>query len=215
MADQHNNPLDAAIAAAAAHETNPPTQPGNAQIPDIVWQLFSGVQGTPGTDGTIGNSLHSLVNGILAAQAPVGTYFLYTTSTELGLPDRTTWSWNEMDMANSQIFELTRLGTFANPRIGARWATGLTPGLSPNTANETLVDQAGNSVEINLLPPVHFYTFPHTVLTHGLTRLLIVNRTAARSRCLPFEILALDRIVCSVRQINLRLYLEFIYLLLS
>ena len=120
-----------------------------------------------------------------------------------------------MEMANSQIFELTRVGTIANPRIGAQWVTGLTPGLSPNTAHETLVDQAGNSVEINLLPPVHFYTFPHKVLTHGLTRLLIVNRTAARSRCLPFEILALDRIVCSVRQIYLRLYLEFFYLLLS
>ena len=87
-----------------------------------------------------------------------------------------------MDMENSQIFELTRLGTFANPRIGARWATGLTPGLSPNTANETLVDPAGNSVEINLLPPVHFYTFPHMVLTHGLTRLLIVNRTAWKDK---------------------------------
>ena len=83
-----------------------------------------------------------------------------------------------MEMANSQIFELTRVGTIANPRIGAQWVTGLTPGLSPNTAHETLVDQAGNSVEINLLPPVHFYTFPHKVLTHGLTRLLVINRTA-------------------------------------
>ena len=33
MVDQHANPLDAAIAAAAAQEANPPVQPGNVQIP--------------------------------------------------------------------------------------------------------------------------------------------------------------------------------------
>ena len=169
------NPLLAALAAADAQAPLPPAQDS---VPEIVWRLLSTSQGTPGTPGSLGDTLSGYVHGILASAATVGTYFVYTTSPDFGLPTRRNWSWNEMNMEHTQIFELTRLSTFQEPRIGARWVTGLVSGRPLNTPNENLIDQAGASLEINLAPPTHLYTFPHTEMANGLTRVLIVNKVA-------------------------------------
>jgi hypothetical protein len=98
-------------------------------------------------------------------------YFLYNTSPTFGSPTRKSWSWDEFSMEHTQIFALTHTGTFDNPRIRAKWVTGLVPNLSPNTENETVVDQAGVSLDIDLAQPMFYYTFPHTDTTHPLTKL--------------------------------------------
>ena len=153
------DPLAAAIAAADAQALLSPAQ---ESVPESVWRLLSTIRGTPGTPGTMGHTLYGYVNGIAATTATVGMYFIYTTSPDFGLPTHRNWSWDEMSMDHTQIFELTRLNTFDEPRIGARWVTGLAAGRSSNTANENLTNQAGASLDINLAPPVHYYTFPHT-----------------------------------------------------
>jgi hypothetical protein len=171
------NPLLAALAAANAQTLATPAQDS---VPEIVWRLLSTVRGTAGTPGTVGHTLSEYVTGRAATEATVGMYFLYNTSPDFGSPTRRVWSWNEWTMDHTHIFELIHTGTFENPRIGARWVTGLVPGQSPNTENETVTDRAGASLDIDLAPPVHYYTFPHTDLTHSLTKILVMNKVARK-----------------------------------
>ena len=111
------NPLLAALAK-ASKRTLATTEPDS--VPEIVWRLLSTVHGADATPGTVGEILRGYVTGLVAPHATVGMYFLYNTSPDFGLPTRKAWSWDEWTMEHTQIFELTHIGTFDNPRIRAR-----------------------------------------------------------------------------------------------